>query len=165
MVSDFGPRTDVLDKPDEVFEETDDSRGSPAGRDANPEFGQAKVYSKSLGDSLAANHRRAPLGSPNRVVVKKCGNHPSQQHLSLDVVEDAGKGVASSPQRQQSVPTTDDSAAVRRQSRDDADVNKVEASVLRKRFARLIDTLRAHKFSISTSVEDAPEQGPVQGTH
>ncbi|KAI2798365.1 hypothetical protein BLOT_015025 [Blomia tropicalis] len=65
--------------------------------------------------------------------------------MSLDLIDNDRSN--KQPARQSSMPTGDRSTS---NTNDEA---KVDASVLRKRFARLLDTLRSHKFSMASLEE------------
>lgn len=135
VVSDLGPtiaRRDSKkdDTIDEVFEDAEEKRIAEEIEDAN----RHRRYSKSLDEVELANMKKQEEG------------RRTTAQLSLDLIENGKKTVSKQqPARQSSMPA---SSAIRRQSKDDADVAQVDASVLRKRFSRLLDTLRTHKFSL-----------------
>lgn len=113
------------------------------------EGNQNRRHSKSVDEFELAHLRKQKQEKKNAedAVARKNSSNKAPQ-MSLDIVDHE---MMSKPGRQLSMPNA--GCSIRRGSKDDAEVTKVDASVLRKRFARLLDTLRSHKFSIS-SVEE-----------
>lgn len=144
---------------DEVFEDAkeetkEDAEDDPENQKRQCDENQNRRHSKSVDEFELAHLRKQKqmqkqaegevAATDGRRTVK-----PTQ--MSLDIVdhrEQAGKN----PARQLSMPNA--GCSIRRPSKDDSEVGKVDASILRKKFARLLDTLRSHKFSISSLEED-----------
>jgi len=160
VVSDIGPATECSqdflarhmhkkqntaapNNSDEIFEdakEQSDNKGNEPQID--PEQHRQRRQSKSVDEFELAQIRKQKQQADAE---ERRAAHGKPQQMSLDIVDRELQG--KQPARQASMPNA--GCSVRRQSKDDSEVTKVDASVLRKRFARLLDTLRSHKFSIS----------------
>lgn len=142
VVSDFGPTVDCnivtnvhqedpKEFEDEVFESNSESNLSKSND--GDEHSQRR-HSKSV-DEMELAHLR------QEVVVEekdKQNKQQTQPQMSLDLGESKVTS-KQQPARQSSMPTSS--------------INRVDASVLRKRFARMLDTLRSHKFSLPSNDE------------
>ena len=149
---------------DEVFEDAKvsaDIAEEEEQKHIEAEGNQHRRHSKSVDEYELAHLRKkkqqkqADDAAEARRVAGGSSNKQQQPQMSLDIVDHE---MMSKPGRQLSMPNA--GCSIRRGSKDDAEVNtaKVDASVLRKRFARLLDTLRSHKFSIS-SLEEGSSGG------
>lgn len=89
--------------------------------------------------------------------------HNKQQPISITIINTDGETIIEKPQtmRQSSVPTKSltPQSNIRRKSKDDSDVaSEAEASSLRKRFSRLLLTIRSNKFSTEQSIKDIEQK-------
>lgn len=81
-----------------------------------------------------------------------------QPQMSLDIGNisvELGENSKNKASRQMSMPNNSENDEGRRKSRDDSNVNKTDAKHLRSRFANLLETLRAHKFSLNSLEESS----------
>lgn len=148
---------------DEVFEDAKvsaDIAEEEEQKHIEAEGNQHRRHSKSVDEYELAHLRKKKQQkqADDAAEARRAANSGSskqQQQMSLDIVDHE---MMNKPGRQLSMPNA--GCSIRRGSKDDAEVNtaKVDASVLRKRFARLLDTLRSHKFSIS-SLEEGGSSG------
>lgn len=89
--------------------------------------------------------------------------HNKQQPISITIITTDGETIIEKPQtmRQSSVPTKSltPQSNIRRKSKDDSDVaSEAEARSLRKRFSRLLLTIRSNKFSTEQSINDIEQK-------
>ena len=138
----------------EVFEDAKDQQDMDNKEELqesfDPERNRQRRHSKSV-DEFELAHLRKQKQPQQKNTAGESSRVNKPQQMSLDIVDQ--EIISKQPARQASMPNA--GCNIRRKSKDDSEVTKVDASVLRKRFARLLDTLRSHKFSISSLEENS----------
>ena len=165
-------KASITSKNTEKDEEQEDEKDESELIDS--EQNRTRRHSKSVDEFELAHLRKkkqqdvANKAAAAAVAAAATENSPRLQQMSLDIID--SNEPRREPSRQASMPNAGCNL-VRRTSKDDSDIGsgaaerKIDASVLRKRFARLLDTLRSHKFSITSVEENAASSSTSNATN